>query len=299
VDSDRDALRLGEALVQRRGGEAGVELRLRETAASTSDLHGRAYDAVLLGNVLSELHVGTAPDDRVAQHAALLRELLERAGADGSLVIVEPALRDRTRHLHAVRDALVAAGDVEVFAPCLHHAPCPALERELDWCHEDLPIDLPPWLAPVARSAGLRRQGLTFSYLVLRRRGPTLAHHLADRPPGARLRVVSDPMPSKGKHEMFLCGEFASGAPDAPMAMARARTTRLDRDRADANAAWDVLRRGDVLVIDPPPRLERPRVVLETRVERSLRGEEGDGTTGRRDDGTESRVTRPGDAESR
>jgi hypothetical protein len=284
VDSDGEALRLGESVVRRRGGEGGVELAVRETARSTSELRGQAYDAVLLGNVLSELHVGTAPADRVARHAALLRELLERAGADGSLVVVEPALRDRTRHLHAVRDALVASGGVEVFAPCLHRAPCPALEHDLDWCHEDLPVDLPPWLVPVARSAGLRRQGLTFSYLAVRRRGPTLANLVGEvvgevapahtgagamAPSGARLRVVSDPMRSKGKHEVFLCGEFATGVPDAPnasMVMARARATRLDRDRADSNAAWDVLRRGDVLVVDPPPRLERPRVGPETRV---------------------------------
>ena len=28
------------------------------------------------------------------------------------------------------------------------------LAREGDWCHEDLPVDLPPWLVPVARADG-------------------------------------------------------------------------------------------------------------------------------------------------
>jgi ribosomal protein RSM22 (predicted rRNA methylase) len=281
VDPDREALRLGEALLRRRSWERGIELAVNTAAESSAGLPGRAYDVVLVGNVLSELHVGASASDRVSRHVAFLRDLLDRA--ERALVVVEPALRDRTRHLHAVRDALVAGGGVEVFAPCLHAAPCPALERELDWCHEDLPVDLPAWLVPVARAAGLRREGLTFSYLVLKKSGPTLATLVA-RPPGARLRVVSGPIPSKGKHEAFLCGEFRAGA-SGTIARARARTARLDRDRSASNAAWDELRRGDVFVVEPAPDLDRPRVVAGTRVMSTS--------------ADESRVTHPGDSETR
>jgi hypothetical protein len=239
------------------------------------------FDVVLVGQVLSELNVGSPPDVRLKSHVALLRGLLERhTVAGGALVVVEPALRERTRHLHRVRDAMVSLGAV-VFAPCLHAAPCPALACESDWCHEDLPVDLPGWLAPVAGAAGLRREGLTFSYLVLRTSGASLVDLVAAPIGAARLRVVSDAMRSKGKREAFLCGELRRSLSEpgrrrtsAPMVeelggtltAARSRVTRLDRDATPKNEAWQRLRRGDVVVVDPAPGIERPRVGAETAV---------------------------------
>src|SRR5262249_20604063 len=106
------------------------------------------------------------------------------------------------------------------------------------WCHEDLPVDLPPALAPIARAAGLRWQGLTFSYLVLRKDGKTL---------GAGWRVVSDPIVTKGKRELFLCGKVS---PDVPAE--RLRVQRLDRHTSPANAAFGELVRGDCVSVAPP-----------------------------------------------
>jgi hypothetical protein len=174
----------------------------------------------------------------------------------GTLVVVEPALRDRTRHLHRVRDRL-AAGGATVFAPCLHAAACPALVRETDWCHEDLDVDLPAWLAPVARAAGLRREGLTFSYLVLRKDGRRLVDAVGGGPGAARLRVVSGAIVSKGKREAFVCGQLERGA---SLEEARARVMRLDRHASVANEAWGRFVRGDVLTIDPAPELSDANV---------------------------------------
>jgi SAM-dependent methyltransferase len=266
VDADAQALEVAVALAQarsRRGGEA-IALQIHPVARGLGALDELPrFDLVLVGQVLSELDVGTPDTARAEHHAALLRAWLDgRVEAGGSLVVIEPALRDRTRHLHRVRDLLVASGTT-VFAPCLHAARCPALARETDWCHEDLTVDLPDWLRPVARAAGLRREGLTFSYLVLRRDGLRLADTIPVPPSATRLRVVSGPIPSKGKLEAFLCGELRSG--DARVA-ARARTTRLDRDASAMNAGWDRLGRGDLLTVDPAPELERPRIGRETRV---------------------------------
>jgi hypothetical protein len=195
-------------------------------------------------------------------------------------VIVEPALRTRTRHLHRVRDAILAARAATLFAPCLHDAPCPALAAEGDWCHEDRAIDLPPWLVPVARAAGLRWQGLTFAYLVLRKDAFTLAGAIARvHPPGsllpsaARARVVSGALVSKGKRELFLCGDLP--APDASAiaepadvagATTRVRAMRLDRDASASNEAWESLDRGALVTISPAPDPRRPRIGKEARV---------------------------------
>jgi hypothetical protein len=274
IDSDPDALDLGLAIVRARrnrsevlgaGPRGRVELHVRTNGRPVSDLDGLGrYDVVLVGNVLSELGVGDAEDVRVERHVALLRRLLERHTRDnGSLVLVEPALRDRTRHLHRVHDALAQIG-VGVFAPCLHAARCPALDRDSDWCHEQLPIDLPAWLVPVARAAGLRREGLTFSYLVLRGDGARLVDALVTPAGSARLRVVSDRIESKGKCEAFLCGEFATGG-GGPVP-ARGRVVRLDRDASRTNDVWSTMARGDVVAIDPALELSRARVGRETSV---------------------------------
>jgi SAM-dependent methyltransferase len=276
LDADAQALELASEVVRERSGKGsrvagrnGIELRVTTVARPIGSIGALGtvapFDVVLVGHVLSELDVGTPAEARVERHAALLAGLLERSTCEhGALIVVEPALRDRTRHLHRVRDALASLG-ATVFAPCMHGGPCPALARESDWCHEDLPVDLPPWLAPVARAAGLRREGLTFSYLVLRKDGVRLAD-APPAPPGAvRLRVVSDRIRSKGKRDAFLCGEIASDGGGDPVA-ARVRATRLDRDACDRNAGWAELMRGDVLVVDPPLMLERPRIGIASSV---------------------------------
>jgi SAM-dependent methyltransferase len=263
VDSDADALELGTSILRQRAGREGaIDLRVRTRVVPSGGsplpaISGR-FDVVLVGQLLSELDVSTPDELRRQRHAALLRSLLDEHTEDaGAVVVIEPALRDRARHLHHVRDEL-ASGGVTIFAPCLHEAPCPALGRESDWCHEDLAVDLPEWLVPVARAAGLRREGLTFSYLVLHRGGRRLADAVVAPADGARLRVVSGAIRTKGKREAFVCGELAG--PGGPV-VARARLMRLDRHQAAGNAAWDRLGRGAVIVVTPAPELERPRII--------------------------------------
>jgi hypothetical protein len=111
---------------------------------------------------------------------------------------------------------------------------------------------------------------------VLRAPGPgadRLLDHVATSPGARRLRVVSNVVRTKGKRELFLCGEFApKGGGDAvapaalPPATGWARAVRLDRDETAANAAWNDLRRGDIVVLSPGLELERPRVGPGTHV---------------------------------
>jgi ribosomal protein RSM22 (predicted rRNA methylase) len=287
VDADPAALGLGEAILRQRGARAGagaVELAVRTVSGDLSaDIKALKeatrrdaaaagpYDLVIVGQLLSELDVGLADDERVRRHAGALTKLLEQYTARrGLVVVIEPALRDRTRHLHRVRDALEAAGAV-IFAPCLHRSSCPALAQPGDWCHEDLAIDLPSWLVPIARAAGLRHQGLTFSYLVLRNGGPRLSE-LLDPRPGARLRVVSARKATKGKSEAFLCGEFSDAALSGTIGTrgdhgARVSVARLDRDAVSANAAWEEIARGDIVVIEPPLAATDPRVRAPSSIE--------------------------------
>jgi hypothetical protein len=271
VDSDGSALELGLQLARARGSLAPVTLQVRTSRADLGSLGELgSFDLVLAGQLLSELDVDLPESRRVELHSALVGRWLERNVREhGSLVLVEPALRDRTRHLHRVHDVLCARG-ATVFAPCLHAASCPALLRETDWCHEDLAVDVPRWLVPVASAAGLRREGLTFSYLVLRKDGVRLVDAIplvggaAEAGGAARLRVVSDAMRTKGKREAFVCGELSSGGALVP---GRVRAMRLDRDASQTNAAWERVARGDLLTVAPAPELERARVGASSEVE--------------------------------
>jgi small ribosomal subunit Rsm22 len=268
VDDDGAALSLAAAIADARRGRDSLEVvvqPLRATVSRGASEAKGSFDVVVLGQVLSELGGGDE-EGRLVARVKLVRSALDRAAPDGSVVIIEPALRDRTRHLHAVRDALLAepSGGVHVFAPCLHAAPCPALADEGAWCHEDLDVDLPPWLWPVAAEAGLRWQGLTFSYLVLRKDGRSLR---ACAEPGAALvRMVSEPIVTKGKREAFVCGDVDDAGAGDRLTPMRSRFRRLDRDESETNAAWEDAARGDVLACDPPLSTGRPRIAKDASV---------------------------------
>lgn len=258
VDADLDAMRAGESLLRGASRIADIEVSVRGLSQrDVKDAVG-TFDLVVVGQVVSELDVDLDETQRAEKHAQWLETiLLDRVREHGALVIIEPALRDRTRHLHRVRDRLAASQAVTIFAPCLHRAACPALSAKGDWCHEDLPIDLPEWLVPIARGAGLRWEGLTFSYLIVRRDGATLSG--AANAGAGLVRVVSSARVTKGKRELQLCGDTQAGP-------GRVKALVLDRER-DNRAAWDSAARGDLLRFDPP--VGHGRVALQsTRVER-------------------------------
>jgi ribosomal protein RSM22 (predicted rRNA methylase) len=172
------------------------------------------FDLVVAAHLLNELFVGRP--DRVGRRAqrasAWARALLAPAGL---LILIEPALRETSRELLAVRDELLRAG-LHVVAPCFWQGPCPALASERDWCHDAAPVP--------------SRARVDFSYLVLQAQPVAPA-------PGSE-RVVSDPLPDKGRLRLFVCG-----------AQGRRELIRLSRHRSEANAGMDRAARGDVLSI--------------------------------------------------
>lgn len=256
VDVDAEALRVAESLAENPPPSGAVHLALHTHVHGLPFEAKGTFDLVLLGQVLSELHRDAPPEARAQLHAEYIQRTLDRhVDAEGSLVVIEPALRRRTRHLHRVRELLMTSEAVTLFAPCLHRAACPMLAREEDWCHEDLPVDLPSWRVPLARAAGLRFQGLTFSYLVLRKDGRTLGGCLGGE---GMARVVSQPRVSKGKRELFLCGELALGGGGT-------WALRLDRDgsRKDAFAAAE---RGGILRFTPTLDEDTARVTADHEV---------------------------------
>ena len=202
---------------QRRGGLAGLA-------------GGRKFDLVTLGHVVNELFQG---DGAAARRAALIEEALGLLAPGGSLVVIEPALRDTSRALLEVRDLLVARG-LAVRAPCLFRGACPALVRPTDWCHAERPVDPPPLVDEIGRRAGLRKEAVKMSYLVLAPKG----EGWSEPPPGLTFRIVSEPLPSKGRLRYMGCG------PEGRKGLAL-----QEKDVTPRNRAFEGLLRGDVVEV--------------------------------------------------
>jgi ribosomal protein RSM22 (predicted rRNA methylase) len=184
----------------------------RRPFARPAGVSGR-FDLVVAAHVLNELALGMA--DRAALVATWCEQLL---APGGTCLVLEPALRETSRALLEVREALVARG-LFVIAPCLWQGPCPALARPRDWCHDAAP----------AVAAG--RSRVDFSYLAVRQAGDPSQDVSA-------YRVVSDLLPEKGRVRLYGCGPAG-----------RMPLVRLSRDRTAANAAFDQAVRGDLIAV--------------------------------------------------
>ena len=130
---------------------------------------GGPYDLIIMANCLNELFP-TAGDPPV-ERAAVVGQLLPFLAPHGTIMIVEPALRQTARALHQVRNHLLKQGLCTVYSPCLHEGACPALNHPDDWCHEERPWQTPPAIAALDRDVGFIKDALKFSYLLLRTDG--------------------------------------------------------------------------------------------------------------------------------
>jgi len=244
IDRDADALAIAAGALRRCAPHARVSTVVGDLTRAPLP----AADLVLIGSALNELPV--------AERMPLIARSLAALSEDGAVIAIEPALRETTRALHELRDAVLAAGAAHVFAPCTRRgAPCPALADPSDWCHEDRTVRLDPRVAELARVTHLRDAGLKFSYLVLRR-APTPLVDAA----GAAWRVVSAPHAPKGKLELYGCSDAG-----------RVELRLLRRNRAEPNRAFERAARGDVLVVSGAEhgddRVEITRETSVTRIE--------------------------------
>jgi len=191
------------------------------------------YDLIILSNVLNELF--RSDEERIAKRIDVLNEIMKRfLTHDGSCIIIEPALHDTSREMLLVRDGLLAHG-FHVYSPCLINRNCPALVHQKDWCHEDVPWEPPALVKEIDKLAGLRKDSLKFSYMILRKDSLSLA----DIYGAESFRIVSEPIISKGKVEFYLCGKEG-----------RRVIVRLDKDKSPANEPFDALKRGDIVRFD-------------------------------------------------
>lgn len=153
ADRSKPALALARELA----AEAEEALATRDwDPTQSAALPDGEYDFILMGHVLNELFGKGEP--ALAKRTTLLQSILGKLKRRGTLLILEPALRDTSRDLLMLRDRLVAQG-YAVRAPCMYQGNCPALIKPTDWCHAErgwtMPRSSNNW---PARPAFIRRR---------------------------------------------------------------------------------------------------------------------------------------------
>ncbi|MBH0200788.1 MAG: methyltransferase domain-containing protein [Nitrospira sp.] len=222
----------------------GASLRTCEASLErdewSKDVGPRApFDLIILANCLNELHADAT--DPIAMRSCLVTQLLELLAPMGTMMIVEPALRETSRALHQVRDRLLQEKRCTVYSPCLHEQNCPALVKPDDWCHEERAWERPEMIEEIDKAVGFIKDALKFSYLLLRKDGKTIV----DRRPNV-YRVVSELRELKGEKRAWLCNETG-----------RSEIGRQDRLVSPQNAAFDNWHRGAIVQIEKVVHKER------------------------------------------
>ncbi len=221
ADRSVRALDIARALAS----EAGESLGTREWSPQQPIPSG-TYDLIIMGHVINELFSGD-----IRRRSDFIEQVMKSLSPKGTLMIIEPALRETSRALLSVRDVLVSRG-YAVRAPCLYRGACPALIKESDWCHAERDWEMPSLVETVARQVGLHKESLKMSYLAVAPK----AQAWAEPPEGNVFRIVSEALPGKGRLRFMGCGP--SG---------RIGLSLQEKHVSDRNKLFEHLHRGDVI----------------------------------------------------
>lgn len=212
---------------------------------------GERFDLIILTNCLNEVYVDTK--DPIAMRVDLVKEALSLLTLHGTIMVMEPALRETSRGLHQVRDRLLQEKHCSIYSPCLHEQSCPALVKPDDWCHEERAWEPHGIIQEIDEQVGFIKDALKFSYLLLRKDGKTIVQRRPDL-----YRVVSELRELKGEKRAWLCNE-----------QGRQEVGRQDRLASPHNEAFDQWHRGAIVQIEKIVRKERGgKVSVLGRIER-------------------------------
>ncbi len=240
VDNSSGALRQARQLWDRYC--RAVSIQEADLRTHVGDLERRAwleqvrqkgpFDLIILANCLNEVFADTG--DPIMARIAFVDESLALLAPHGTMMIVEPALRETSRALHQARDRLLQEKRYTVYSPCLHEQNCPALTKPDDWCHEERAWELPVSIQEIDEEVGFIKDALKFSYLLLRKDRKTIV----DRRPDV-YRVVSELRELKGEKRAWLCNE-----------QGRQEVGRQDRLASSQNEGFDQWHRGAIVQIE-------------------------------------------------
>lgn len=228
AERSKSAVKLALALAT----QADESLSAREWSAD-APLPPGTFDLITMGHLLNELFGRAEAPGVIQKRADFIERVAKSLSKGGSLLIIDPALKETSRALLEVRDVLVERG-FAVRAPCFYRGACPALQKPTDWCHAERSWRMPAVVESLASAAGLHKEALKMSYLLLAPKGEPWA----EPPAGRVFRIVSEPLPGKGRLRYMGCG------PEGRIGLAL-----QERHANPANEIFFKLRRGDVIRI--------------------------------------------------
>lgn len=230
------------------GRDARLKARfINASAGETGNpVYDRKHDMILCVNSLAEIFAEEVlPGNFMGRLHGSLAD-------DGLLVIIEPALKMYSRRLMALRDGLLRHRALQVILPCLHNGACALLRMrgKEEWCHESRAWSPPAYLRILNEGLNREIDVLKYSYLVIARTGTV-------EPRPDAYRVISQRLREKGRTRCFLCG------PEG-----RIELVRLNRARSAANACFDRVTKGQIVVLENV-RMRKPDywdITADTRV---------------------------------
>lgn len=191
------------------------------------------YDLITMMNVMNE--VDESEDER------LIRVLKSLLSASGALIMIEPSSREESRRALRFRDKLVDAG-YTIYAPCTCDGHCPALQKEDDWCHTEIPWERPEFIRVMDDKIGTLRLSLKSTYIIATPLNQNLSDHsfsTLHRDFVHVGRVVSENFAEKGRTRMVICNELG-----------KREYVMNTRDETKHNQEFTVAERYDLVRID-------------------------------------------------
>ncbi len=181
------------------------------------------WDLILASFSLGEAFFGSSAEVVEGWLDGLGRKLADK----GLLLVLEPALRETSERLEALRDGLAAGTRWQVLAPCPHAAPCPLRAGGEHWCHEVRRWQPPESLLYLNRHLHRSVETLKYSYLLL-------AEGSHKRPPmPSRWRLISPLAELKGRFIAAVC------APDGRRYTLEVPTRALKKAGKKELARWE------------------------------------------------------------
>lgn len=205
-------LKVGKRIIE------GSQLPLPEINTYPEIPEASAYDLIICANSLNEIERNSE---------ATVLKLLERLTERGTILILEPGLRETTRRLMRVRD-LVRGKGLSIIFPCTRQDPCPMLRAsESDWCHGTLlgtagSLRGSALVPLVDELTGFNKHRLKYSVVICSKLPITLDG----------IRVLRTPEKSKRGLVVPVCGPGIFGDLVLP------KRARNDNNRALDRAGW-------------------------------------------------------------
>lgn len=209
-DHSPRALSVAKKIFERDFPAISVQTHISHFETAEAGSPGSRYDIIVMCHALNELWKND--ENRILKRTEFLHTLSHSLTEGGFLIVCEPALLTTSRDLLNVRDNLVSTGGLQLLAPCVGSSACPALSQGPNvTCHADVSWEPVEPVARLASLAGLDRQSVKMTYLVLSNTN-TAADHTITAPctkqhlDQLRGLVVSEGMLNKsGRIRFVLC----------------------------------------------------------------------------------------------